>query len=260
MSRKFEEEPEKENSERWLLTYSDLITLLLALFIILYAMSSVDAEKFKKMSKYFKSAFNTSTQGDESAEIPDSIGDINISSSDSKTDSSTIDKANTQANTQANIEANAKIDAIYSDILKYIKDNNLSKMIDITKTQNELKITLKDSVLFVPDTANMLNNSQPILKKINTSLIEVYDKIDHITISGHTADYFNDGKKSSEFEWQLSTNRALTVLNYFKNNKLPEYKLSIEGYSHFNPNTANPSKDIAKNRRVEITIHKNNIK
>jgi chemotaxis protein MotB len=49
--RKKEEEPEKENSERWLLTYSDMITLLLALFIMMYTMSTIDTGKFKAISQ-----------------------------------------------------------------------------------------------------------------------------------------------------------------------------------------------------------------
>ena len=51
-------ESKKENSERWLLTYSDLITLLMALFVILYASSNVDKAKYKQISTSFHQAFN----------------------------------------------------------------------------------------------------------------------------------------------------------------------------------------------------------
>ena len=56
--KKKEEKP--ENSERWLLTYSDLITLLMALFVILYASSNVDSKKYKQLSDSFRQAFYVS--------------------------------------------------------------------------------------------------------------------------------------------------------------------------------------------------------
>lgn len=248
MKRKDDEEHEKENGERWLLTYADLITLLLALFIILYAMSSVDLDKFKSLSKYLKYAFNNNDAVNEEISLPDSLGDIiiNDSSSGSGSDNSGGDEESSNA-----------IDEVYKFLVNYINENNLKDMIDISKTQNELKITLKYTILFKPDTSNMLPASQPILQKINTSLIGIYDKVDHITISGHTADYYNEGNKSTDFDWNLSVDRALAVLHFFKNNGLPEYKLSIEGYSHFNPTVPNSDRtNIGQNRRVEIIVHK----
>ena len=53
--------PKKENSERWLLTYSDLITLLMILFVVMYTMSSVDQEKYSKAAESFKGVFSGST-------------------------------------------------------------------------------------------------------------------------------------------------------------------------------------------------------
>ena len=61
MSKKHREEEEgKENSERWLLTYSDMITLLLALFIMMYTMSSVDAKKYNELSAQLNTQLNPS--------------------------------------------------------------------------------------------------------------------------------------------------------------------------------------------------------
>ncbi|MDD2568090.1 MAG: flagellar motor protein MotB, partial [Clostridia bacterium] len=72
-----EDEPEKENSERWLLTYSDLITLLLALFIILYTMSTIDMVKLQKLSNALNEAFNGNQafNGTLETPTPESISD-----------------------------------------------------------------------------------------------------------------------------------------------------------------------------------------
>lgn len=260
MKRKHEEEEvEHESSERWLLTYSDLITLLLALFIILYSMSSVDLDKLKQLSKYLSESFHVpETQvSNEDIELPDNLASIlnNILVNNNSSNSTSGGNASGSGSGDGNTASG--LDEIYKELSSYIKENGLDGKIDITKTDTELHITLKDTVLFVPDSPTMLEESKPILKTIEESLVKIYEKIDHITISGHTADVYGEGNKSSAFAWQLSSNRAVTVLNFLKESGLPEHKLSIEGYSHFSPIASNETEeDRAKNRRVEITVRK----
>jgi len=267
MKRRHEEEEEEHGgSERWLLTYSDLITLLLAFFIILYSMSSVDSAKFKELSKYLKTAFNNNIP--TSDEVPSSLEGLNLitnsgtsstsgAGGDSGSGKDSSSGGDSGGDSSALDAANKGIDEVYNQILKYITDNKLEAKIDIEKFENELVITLKDAVLFVPDKSTMIAESAPILQQIEKSIVGVYDKIDHITISGHTADPKNDGQASSDFEWQLSSDRALAVLKYLKNSGLPQYKLSLEANSHFDPIAKNDTEaNSAKNRRVEIVIRK----
>lgn len=242
-----------ENGERWLLTYSDLITLLLALFIILYTMSSVDLKKFEQLSKYLKVAFNHA--GNEEVSLPDSLDDYIIDTS-SNTDSNSSNN-NIESSTDSSYPLNAGLEEIYKQISQFVIDNQLQDKIDLSKTANELKITLRDTVLFYPNSPNMLPTSEPIMKVIEESVKEVYSKVDHITISGHTADPNHDGKFSSQAEWDLSVNRAVSVLKYLNDSGLPSDKISIEGNSHFKPIASNDNPtESAKNRRVEITIRK----
>ena len=256
MKKHREEEEEGEgSSERWLLTYSDLITLLLALFIILYTMSSVDLDKLKELSKNLKESFNGSTSG--TATNGSGSGNIDDKPSTSSTTTSSNNATSSTTTTGELTGEKSTLDEIYKEIYVFIHDNNFESKIDLVKTRTELKITLKDTIIFVPDSPVMLPASEPILLAIDKSLSKVYDRIDHITISGHTADVDNEGNKSSEFAWELSTNRAVTVLNFLEKNGLFENKLSIEGYSHFKPIAKNDTEaNRSKNRRVEITIRK----
>lgn len=242
-----EEESEKENGERWLLTYSDLITLLLALFIILYTMSNIDLEKMKQLSQGLNEAFNNSSS---SAGAGAGAGAGN-SNSGAGTETSASGYSGNAAQPSA-------LDEIYVELSNYIKENNLENKIDLESTDTYVKVRLKDVVLFVPDSSQMLEQSEPILTEIEKALSGVYDRIDRITISGHTADPSNDQNVSSAFAWQLSSGRAVTVLNYMVSQGLPQYKLSIEANSHFIPIADNATAEgRAKNRRVEITITKN---
>ncbi|MDD4571191.1 MAG: flagellar motor protein MotB [Clostridia bacterium] len=247
-----EDEPEKENSERWLLTYSDLITLLLALFIILYTMSTIDMVKLQKLSNALNEAFNGNQafNGTLETPTPESISDYKEGSEEE------IQAALAAAETA--LEETGSVDEIYTELKNYIQENGLGDKVELQNTNTYIRISLKDMFLFVPDSSVMLNQSKPVLTKIETVLAKLYQKIDHITISGHTADPANDGEESSAIAWQLSTQRAVTVLNYLVEKGLPQYRLSIAGYSHFDPIATNETEEgRAKNRRVEITIFKN---
>ena len=121
-----------------------------------------------------------------------------------------------------------------------------------------MQIHLKDVVLFNPNSATMLDSSKPIIKEIEAALAKVYDRVDHITISGHTADVVVDPQHSDELSWQLSTERAITVQNELNKFGLKGNKLSIQGYAHYDPIATNSTEEgRAKNRRVEISVFKN---
>ncbi len=220
-----ETEGEKDNSERWLLTYSDMITLLLALFIILYGMSSVDTMKLKEMSHGLEKVLNHTGQTDGSA-----IGD--------------------------NISVSAdNLDNVYLALKSYIAERDLGNMIDVSSNGSAVSIHLKDAMLFKPDTAILLPDSKPVIQEISSSLEAIYGDINHITITGNTADLGHYDAANEADSWQLSVNRAVAVLNQMTAMGLEPAKMSIEGNSHYNPVASNDTEDgRAINRRVEITI------
>lgn len=226
MRRRYTEaEGEKDNSERWLLTYSDMITLLLALFIILYGMSSVDTMKLKEMSHGLEQVLNHTGQVSGST-----IGDsVSISAEN--------------------------LDNVYLALKAYIADHSLGNMIDVSSNGSAVSIHLKDAMLFQPDTAILLPESKPVIQEISTSLEAIYSDINHITITGNTADLGHHDAANEADSWQLSVNRAVAVLNQMTTMGLEPGKMSIEGNSHYNLIASNDTEEgRAKNRRVEITI------
>jgi chemotaxis protein MotB len=241
------------NGNRWFLTYSDMITLLLALFIMLYSISNVNAEKYQKLVEGFHTAFGTgigtgsgtgSGTGNAYYYIP---GITTTSSTSSSTGIGGFGTAENNALTE-----------IYVVLQNYIKANGLEDEIEVKDTGELVQIHLKDVVLFKPNSATMLESSKPIIQEIGSALTKVYDRVDHITISGHTADIVVDPENSDKLSWELSTQRAVTVLNELVDNGLDQRKLSIQGYAHFDPIATNSTEEgRSKNRRVEISIYKN---
>ncbi|MDR1771781.1 MAG: flagellar motor protein MotB [Hungatella sp.] len=220
-----ESEGEKDNSERWLLTYSDMITLLLALFIIMYGMSSVDTTKLKEMSHGLEQVLNHTDQVNGSA----AGGNISVSADN--------------------------LDHVYQVLKAYIADRDLGNMINVSSNGSAISIHLKDAMLFQPDTAILLPDSKPVIQEISSSLEAIYGDINHITITGNTADLGHHDAANEADSWQLSVNRAVAVLNQMTAMGLEPAKMSIEGNSHYNPIVSNDTEEgRAKNRRVEITI------
>lgn len=214
----FTEDEKKDNSERWLLTYSDMITLLLALFIILYGMSSLNTGKFEDMSKGLQKALNN-----EGAQM-------------------------------AGPEAGSLND-VYQTLNQYISSNDLTKVMNLSYTGNSVTIHLKDTILFTPGTAHLQPDSGPVLQAITNAVKTVYDNVTHITITGNTADLGHRDAANEADSWQLSVDRAVSVLNQMSDLGLAPDKLSIEGRSHYNPIASNDTEEgRAQNRRVEITI------
>ena len=256
--RKKAAEPEKENNERWLLTYSDMITLLLALFIMLFAISNVDAQKFKLVSAAFQKTFNpgsvkTASASLTSAQLAALQSGLPAGSGDSSSDAGTgSDSGGGAGDTQGN-----PLDEVYNELRKYVDENNLDQEITLINSETNVSVRLKGVLMFHGDSYEMLDSSKPILANIETAIAKVYSRVDHITISGHTADNGIHTVEANQLSWSLSTERALAVQEYFIGKGLAGGKLSVEGCSDFHPIAPNNTDDgQQQNRRVEIRIDK----
>lgn len=236
MPRRFiNEEDKKENGERWLLTYSDLITLLLALFIIMYGMSSENTGKLAEMSEALSQAFNGSA----------------VSAVQADTDAAAIGKDGVSG---VNVSSDPLQD-VYDQLSSYVKLEGLEEEINMIKSDHSISIRLRDSLLFKGNSAELNPGSMKTLEKVSSVITQVYKQVNHITITGNTADLGHRDRVNEADSWQLSVDRAVKVLNVLTDKGLTSDKLSIEGNSHYNPVASNDTPEgRAANRRVEITI------
>lgn len=239
MGKREEEEEAEGNSERWLLTYSDMITLLLALFIIMYGMSAADSEKVKQMSEGLEEALNPS-------KVTETSGGA----------------GGTDATSGSGTEGNAtsNMDNVVKQLEEYIDKHGLKSEITLSKSDAGVCIQLKDTLLFHPNTATLLNAQTPVIEEIGKALQAIYSSIDHISIIGNTADVGNHDLPNEIDSYVLSTQRAIAVLSLLTYSGVKPNKLVVEGHSHYTPVATNKtSEGRAKNRRVEIMIYKYSI-
>ncbi len=247
MSRKRHEHHEEHADESWLLPYSDLMTLLLALFIVLYSVSSVNTSKLEELSKAFKSAFSSGVSVFENSSITDDSDRVRRSEDTSTRRDNTKTRAVLKQEEQQNLEH------LQQQLKEYIQANGLSSQLDTQLNQSQLLITIRDNALFASASANVKPEAQKLAAAIAQMLVGYPDY--EIQVSGHTD---NQPINTTEFpsNWELSTKRATNFMKILLQNPKFEPKLfSATGYSEYRPVDTNDTvAGRAKNRRVEISI------
>ncbi len=225
--------------ESWLLPYSDLLTLLLALFIVLFASSSIDEAKFSQISSVFN-------------EIFDGGKGVMDSSSPTTVPVPQEDKGAENDNSSYK-EDQRSLEEIQENLEDYIAKNELEDQFDTKLTEEGLLVTIRDSVLFGPGRAEIDGQVHSIASDIANLL--VFEKSRQIVITGHTDDVpMLSGKYKSN--WELSVMRAVNFLSIIaENNKVDPMAFSAKGYGEFRPIAPNDTEEgRAKNRRVEVLI------
>ncbi len=220
------------NSQRWLLTYVDLITLLMIFFVVMYAMSNVNATKYSQLSNSLKVAMGG--------------GKSIIGTSDAPSISNS-----TQAVDTAIVEQD-KLENVKKQLDKYLKDNNMSNEVTSKVEERGLVVSLNDTLFFDSAQAVIKPESQKKLIEMGKILNQLGN---YIRIEGHTDNVpINNSEFSSN--WQLSAIRATNVTELLINKAgiAPE-RLSSVGYGEYRPIADNSTEaGRAKNRRVDIII------
>jgi flagellar motor protein MotB len=148
-------------------------------------------------------------------------------------------------------------DELVGRISDLLKAKGYDRNVSVEKGGNYIYLRFREGVLFYPDVAVMRDGANTVLSNIATVIMDSYDLISNIDISGHTARVQgNLPSKDNLFSWELSTNRALTVLEYLvKKCDMPQEKLSVTGNSCNLLLVQGKSEDqMAQNRRVEIRL------
>lgn len=235
--------------ESWLLPYADILTLLLALFIVLFASSEVDLMKFEAISD----SFNTELQGgtgvlEQQAAIKTSeeISQLaELGDEDSLEDKSPEELARERDFKELG-ELQEKFEA-------YIEDKGLSLRLQTQLTGKGLLLTIKEGVLYESGNANLTEEAKTMTTEISELLITDVPRF--IYIEGHTD---NVPVQSDEFpsNWELSSARAINFMKLLlENENLDPQKFSATGYGEHQPISSNDTpQGKSTNRRVEVLI------
>lgn len=240
--RKKKQRHEEHIDESWLVPYADILTLLLALFIVLFASSSVDAVRFQQLSNVFIQVF---TSGTGFMDFPSDSPSNEPTSPEQRTGAEDLEKLGKNEQEELT-EVQERVNA-------YIEKNDLTDKLGTNLTDEGMLISIRENVLFESGVAEVRSENRKMSKEISGLL--VMDLPRNIIVSGHTD---NIPIKNSKYEsnWDLSVMRSVNFMKLLLENKdLDPEMFSAKGHGEFKPVASNETKKgRAKNRRVEILI------
>lgn len=232
---------EKDTSERWLLTYADLMNLLLILFILLYTMANVDVAKYQQVAASLNAAF-----GDKSAAvvIGDSGGAPSMISLDATAPSSVVPSTLEEQQMQE----------VQETVEKLVSDLGLEGQVDVSLQERGIFISIGEQVLFKSGSADIEKLSRENIAKIGR---EILAKIPgkQMRVEGHTDNVPISNSRFPDNQ-ELSTARANSVWRVLiKDAGIDPAKLSATGYGEYRPKVPNDTEEHRKqNRRVDLVI------
>lgn len=220
------------NKERWLITYADMITLLLIFFIVMYTLSKIDAAKFETLAESLAAVFGAGGM------VLDSPGPQIIPGTPPEQVQDLVEKA--------------QLDDLKNKLESYIRENGLAARVSVTTEERGIVLSFQDNVLFELGSARLTTRAREILDKVAPILA---DTPNYIRVEGHTDNLpINNSRFPSN--WELSAARATNVVQeLIREHGFAPQKLSATAYGEYRPRVPNTSPENRQlNRRVDMVI------
>lgn len=218
----------KINHERWLVSYADFVTLLFALFVVMYSVSHVNEEKYRQLSSTLASAFSSGAAAIENSEAttPEDVYEAKL----------------------------ADIDDLASELQAALAGVIDEDKISLSGNQQWIEIELSANLLFPLGSADVSEEAKKLLAPVAEILVP-FDNA--VAIAGHTDDMPISNARFDD-NWALSSARAVSVVKFLLYRGVDPSRLSAEGYGEYRPVVDNASIEArSRNRRVVIKIAKN---
>lgn len=254
-----EEHEEHVNHEAWVIPYADMLTLLMALFLVLFAVGRTDIEKFKKLAESFRQEFGNGGSAEIVSVGTGSTGDTPLEGGNGVLDNPAIQPSQQQieaavevADKEAAEVAVSELNGVRQEIQSLADEQGVGDKIAFRFEGRGLVLTiLNDSVLFEPGQAMLQPSGLAILNLVTTRLAALPNDI---AVEGHT-DSRPISTSRYPSNWELSTSRATSVLRYMLLQGFDSARISAAGYADTRPVADNATPEgQAANRRVEIVI------
>lgn len=226
---------EHANHEAWAIPYGDLVTLLLAFFVVMYSISTVNEGKYRVVSSSLNAAF----RGQPQAPLPQvgqapATGPVTVPTQDAAED------ARRQALQQlAQLASNAMSPLIAQGL------------VDVQVGDGFVEIAIRSDILFASGSAQLATESQPVIRQL-ADVLRMFPN--SIQVKGHT-DNVPIAKGSYPSNWELSAARSASVVHMLVEGGIDPRRLAVVAYGEFRPVLPNTTPDGRNaNRRVVLTI------
>lgn len=243
----------------WLTTFSDLMNLLLCFFVLLFSMSTVDAEKFEQVAASLANSFSVLSGGGSAigegvlissgvSQLSDLDQYFTSMGKNEEGDNTTMDEK-----AQYESEALKESEQMAEQIEQMVSNSGIEENVDIDFNSHYVMLTLNGAFLFDSGSDQIKEESLPLMDKIGLIIEKYSDRL--VEIEGHTDNvpisnsYFKNNN-------ELSTARALAVLEYYIDKGVDPVRLKSSGRGEYVPVADNSTAEgRARNRRVEVKIY-----
>lgn len=255
-------------SPAWMSTFSDLMNLLLCFFVLLFSMSSIDAEKFEEVVASLQSNFSIFDGGSTSItdgnlissgvsqlnQLDDYYNNMGLNQDeDEEINQETIKKYEEYKEEQMIEKSEEIADKLEEQLAS--SGVNVNGEIDLDITSQYVTMTLNGALLFNSGSAQIKSDADEFMNKLG-DVLKAYDGY-NIQIIGHTDTVPMANNSKFADNWELSQGRAYTVLKYLIDEKgMDAETMSCMGRGEYEPVATNDTAEgRARNRRVEIRIY-----
>jgi chemotaxis protein MotB len=230
---------EAENNERWLVSYSDFITLLMVMFVVLYSMGQVDVKKYKQLADSMRAAFS----GGGAAKVVDSqINQVGGSTEDGKPNPISIPGIPQKP---------PESQEVATELTSMLQKMNLGNAVSVQTNIEGVLISLSEKLVFTPGTAVLSKDAYPVLDTI-VEMIKATDN--QIRVVGHTDNTPPTDPKYSN-NWELSAGRAVVIANYMIKKGIAGDRLMVSGKGEYDPVFPNDTPEHrSMNSRADVVI------
>ncbi len=239
MKRRIKPSTQPSGAPKWMVTFSDLITLILVFFILLFSMSQIDIVKFRAIADSF--------QQRQILEFYPSVIPFENPSGEPE-----IEMKKNKRDAESKAKSEEELHQLLSDIQTYLKENKLNDVIVASRTERGVVLVLQEQALFGSGEAQVLESAYPFLNKVGDLLSKIPN---FVKVEGHT-----DNRPIQTYRfpsnWELSSARASSVIRYLiQTENLDPKRFIAVGYGDTRPIVPNDTtENLQKNRRVEVII------
>ncbi len=254
----------KAGGTGWIVTFADLMTLLLTFFILLLSFSEMDSEKYKAIAQSMAVSFGVAwIQGDKAG------GQLTLIESDKVPPPTSEQKPvveqvvflperpsiidDVEIGQPAQVKIDAGLEALAEELVQKLEQEIISNALDVSFDTEKVIVRFSEEATFTSGSEKLKEDMLPIINKIVTALARCEGDI---TVSGYTD---NQPITSGRFRsnWDLSSARAVSVVHQLIiNQKIDANRVMAAGHAETNPLVSNDTpENRAKNRRVEIKIY-----
>ncbi|BBE21624.1 chemotaxis protein MotB [Arthrobacter sp. MN05-02] len=279
-----EDHADEHPDERWMASYMDMVTVLMCMFIVLYAMSTVDQAKFEQLRVSLATGFGAVetatvdtaegtvvpaeyaneegesftggaalTDADPEPEMEEPGVAAAAAPTPSPSPSAGGDTAEPVTDRERAVEEVENLRALQERIDAGLKERDLAEAVRYVIDERGLTIRLVSSeTFFLPDSAQLTDQTLRILESVGPVLASIPNEVG---VEGHTARLPDSVPRP--LDWELSTERAVNVVRHLiDTGGVPALRLSAIGYGESRPLAAGTSEaELELNRRVDIVVH-----